>query len=83
MQFGISTLSRGLYTSRATYMAVAQAAERAGFAFISVNDHIVVPGKLGSAYPWVAPGRRPSTATASTRSQPSHSSPAAPRGSSC
>jgi probable F420-dependent oxidoreductase len=56
MQFGISTLSRGLYTSRATYMAVAQAAERAGFAFISVNDHIIVPGKLGSAYPYTQGG---------------------------
>lgn len=56
MQFGISTLSRGLYTSRATYMAVAQAAERAGFAFLSVNDHIIVPGKLGSAYPYTQGG---------------------------
>lgn len=56
MQFGISTLSRGLYTSRATYMAVAQAAERAGFSFMSVNDHIVVPDKLGSAYPYTKGG---------------------------
>ncbi|MEZ5817192.1 MAG: LLM class F420-dependent oxidoreductase [Hyphomicrobiaceae bacterium] len=56
MQFGISTLSRGLYTSRATYMAVAQAAERAGFSFLSVNDHIIVPGKLGSAYPYTQGG---------------------------
>ncbi len=56
MQFGISTLSRGLFTSRAAYMAVAQAAERAGFAFISVNDHLVVPSDLGSSYPYTAGG---------------------------
>lgn len=56
MQFGISTLSRGLFTSRGTYMAVAQAAERAGFSFMSVNDHIIVPGKLGSAYPYTQGG---------------------------
>lgn len=56
MQFGISTLSRGLYTNREVFMAVAQAAERAGFAFMSVNDHIIVPGKLGSAYPYTQGG---------------------------
>ena len=56
MEFGISTLSRGLYTSRGAYMAVAQAAERAGFSFLSVNDHIIVPGKLGSAYPYTQGG---------------------------
>ena len=56
MEFGISTLSRGLYTSRGTYMAVAQAAEAAGFSFLSVNDHIIVPGQLGSAYPYTQGG---------------------------
>jgi probable F420-dependent oxidoreductase len=56
MEFGISTQSRGLYASRAAYMAVAQAAERAGFSFLSVNDHIIVPGKLGSAYPYTEGG---------------------------
>ena len=56
MQFGISTQSRGLYVSRAAYMAVVQAAERAGFAFFSVNDHIIVPAQLGSAYPYTQGG---------------------------
>jgi probable F420-dependent oxidoreductase len=56
MHFGISTLSRGLYTSRAAYMAVAQAAEQAGFDFLSVNDHLVVPANLGSSYPYTAGG---------------------------
>lgn len=49
MNFGISTLSRSLYTSREAYMTVAQAAEQAGFDFMSVNDHIIVPTNLGSA----------------------------------
>ena len=56
MEFGISTLSRGIYTSRAAYMAVAQAAEQAGFGFMSVNDHIIVPANLGSAYPYTPGG---------------------------
>ncbi len=56
MKFGVSTLSRGIYTSRDAYMAVAQAAERAGFDFMSVNDHLIVPGKLGSAYPYTQGG---------------------------
>ncbi|MFV0295375.1 MAG: LLM class F420-dependent oxidoreductase [Hyphomicrobiaceae bacterium] len=56
MQFGISTLSRGLFTSRAAYMSVAQNAERAGFALMSVNDHIIVPSDLGSAYPYTVGG---------------------------
>jgi probable F420-dependent oxidoreductase len=56
MEFGISTQSRGLYTTRGTYMTVAQAAERAGFSFLSVNDHIIVPGKLDSPYPYTQGG---------------------------
>ena len=56
IEFGISTLSRGILLSREAYMQVAQAAERAGFAFLSVNDHLVVPGNLGSAYPYTQDG---------------------------
>ena len=56
MKFGISTLSRGIYTSRDAYMKVAQAAESAGFDFMSVNDHLIVPDKLDSAYPYTQGG---------------------------
>jgi probable F420-dependent oxidoreductase len=56
IKFGISTLSRGILVSRTAYMQVAQAAERAGFVFISVNDHVIVPGRLGSAYPYTRGG---------------------------
>jgi len=55
MKFGLSTLTRGLLTTRAAYQAVAKAAENAGFDFLSVSDHIVVPADLKSAYPY-APG---------------------------
>ena len=56
MKFGISTLSRGLCTSRQAYKAVAQAAERSGFDFMSVNDHVIVPAALDSPYPYTAGG---------------------------
>ena len=56
IEFGLSTLSRGILVSRAAYLEVAQAAERAGFAFLSVNDHLIVPGRLGSAYPYTQGG---------------------------
>jgi probable F420-dependent oxidoreductase len=56
MKFGISTLSRGILVTRQAYLDVACAAERSGFDFLSVNDHIVVPGDLGSAYPYVEGG---------------------------
>lgn len=57
MKFGISTLSRGLFTSREAYKAIAQAAESAGFDFLSVNDHLVVPAQLESAYPYTQGGQ--------------------------
>jgi len=56
IEFGLSTLSRGILVSRAAYLDVAQAAERAGFAFLSVNDHLIVPSRLGSAYPYTQGG---------------------------
>ena len=55
MKFGLSTLTRGLLTTREAYQAIARAAEHAGFDFLSVSDHIVVPADLKSAYPY-APG---------------------------
>ena len=56
IEFGLSTLSRGILVSRAAYLDVAQAAERTGFAFLSVNDHLIVPSRLGSAYPYTQGG---------------------------
>ena len=56
MKFGLSTVTRGVFSSRENYMAVAKAAERAGFDFLSVSDHLIVPGKLESHYPYTVSG---------------------------
>jgi probable F420-dependent oxidoreductase len=56
MKFGLSTVTRGVFSSRDNYMAVAKAAERAGFDFLSVSDHLIVPGKLTSHYPYTPTG---------------------------
>ena len=56
MKFGLSTLTRGLCTTREAYQAVAKAAQAAGFDFLAVSDHVVVPAHLKSAYPYTAGG---------------------------
>jgi alkanesulfonate monooxygenase SsuD/methylene tetrahydromethanopterin reductase-like flavin-dependent oxidoreductase (luciferase family) len=43
MKFGVSTVTRGVFTTLEAYSAVAKAAERAGFDFLAVSDHLVVP----------------------------------------
>jgi probable F420-dependent oxidoreductase len=57
MDFGLSTLSRGVFVTSEAYLETAKAAERAGFGFMSVNDHVVVPASLDSAYPYTQGGR--------------------------
>jgi probable F420-dependent oxidoreductase len=56
MKFGLSTLTRGVFSTRESYRDVAVAAERAGFDFLSVSDHVVVPANLKSRYPYAATG---------------------------
>jgi probable F420-dependent oxidoreductase len=56
MRFGLSTLTRGIFSNRDNYMAVAKAAERSGFDFLSVSDHLIVPGNLKTRYPYTATG---------------------------
>jgi probable F420-dependent oxidoreductase len=56
MKFGLSTLTRGLLTTREAYQAIAKAAEDAGFDFLSVSDHVVLPATLKSAYPYAVGG---------------------------
>jgi probable F420-dependent oxidoreductase len=56
MEFGVNTFTRGAMDSRKGYMAVAAAAERQGFAFLSVNDHVVVPRDIASRYPYSEEG---------------------------
>jgi probable F420-dependent oxidoreductase len=56
MNFGVSTLSRGPTATRAGFLAMAQAADRLGYGFVSVNDHVVVPGDVASKYPYSEDG---------------------------
>jgi probable F420-dependent oxidoreductase len=52
MDIGMATASRGACGTRQGYLAVARRAEELGFAFIGVNDHVVVPGGIASRYPY-------------------------------
>ena len=56
MKFGLSTLTQRVFTSADNYMAVAAAAEEAGFDFLSVSDHLVIPAARESHYPYVVGG---------------------------
>lgn len=56
MRFGVNILSRGPMANRAGYKAVASAAERLGFDFVSANDHVVVPADIDSRYPYSEEG---------------------------
>jgi probable F420-dependent oxidoreductase len=59
MDIGVGTMTRGECATRAGYTAVAERAERLGFGFISVNDHIVIPGDIASRYPYSEEGQWP------------------------
>ena len=56
MRFGVNILSRGPMATEDGYRTIAANAERLGFDFISVNDHIVVPADIGSRYPYSEEG---------------------------
>jgi probable F420-dependent oxidoreductase len=56
MDFGINTFTRGATETRDGYMMIAQAADRLGFGFLSVNDHVVVPRDFHSKYPYSEDG---------------------------
>jgi probable F420-dependent oxidoreductase len=57
MKFGVTTFTRGPLATREGYHAIAAAAEKAGFDFIAVNDHVVVPTSFESAYPYNPEGK--------------------------
>ncbi len=56
MRFGVNILSRGPMANRKGYKAVAGAAERLGFDFVSANDHVLVPADIDSRYPYSEEG---------------------------
>ncbi|HUS98499.1 MAG TPA: LLM class F420-dependent oxidoreductase [Hyphomicrobiaceae bacterium] len=57
MKFGINTSARGTMSTRQAYMTIAQLAERVGFDFLSISDHVVVPRSIESEYPYSEGGK--------------------------
>ncbi len=52
MKFGLNTSPRGLMSTRDAYLTIAQLADRMGYDFLSVSDHVVVPNTIESTYPY-------------------------------
>jgi probable F420-dependent oxidoreductase len=59
MDFGINLLTRGMTGSPEGLLAVAHQAEALGFSHITANDHIVVPNRIASRYPYTPTGEWP------------------------
>ncbi|MBI2000285.1 MAG: LLM class F420-dependent oxidoreductase [candidate division NC10 bacterium] len=56
MKFGLALTTRGRDATRETLARVSCAAEECGFDSIWVTDHIVIPSRIGSVYPYEATG---------------------------
>ena len=54
--FGVNTSTRGALRDRNAYMQVGQTADRLGYGFLSINDHVVVPRDIASRYPYSEEG---------------------------
>jgi probable F420-dependent oxidoreductase len=52
-------MTRGITGNAEGLLAVARQAEALGFAHVTVNDHIVVPNRIASRYPYTASGEWP------------------------
>jgi probable F420-dependent oxidoreductase len=62
MQFGMMIMARGPGGRAPGLTAMAQAAEQGGLDMIGINDHVVVPGNINSAYPYSDDGVWPGAA---------------------
>lgn len=56
MQFGINAPFRGPLATPEAIQKIAQRAEKLGYGYIIVSDHIVVPRKIDSPYPYSESG---------------------------
>jgi probable F420-dependent oxidoreductase len=63
MDFGIHFGTRGCLASRDNIMALAQRAERDGYAYLGVADHLIVPDHTKVRYPYTADGVWPGAPT--------------------
>ena len=59
MDFGFSLPTRGPLATAEDVTAIARAGEDLGFGHCTVNDHIVLPRKVGSVYPYSQTGEWP------------------------
>lgn len=59
MEFGIHIGTRGCLANRDNMMAVATAAEAAGYDILGVNDHLIMPATPDGTYPYTATGLHP------------------------
>ena len=59
MDFGVNLLTRGITGNAEGLLSMARQAEALGFGHITVNDHIVVPNRIASRYPYTATGEWP------------------------
>ena len=56
MKFGLGLTTRGIFADRETYLTVARAADKAGFDFLAVTDHLITPKNQVSKYPYTPDG---------------------------
>ena len=59
MDFGVNLLTRGITGGPEGLLAMAGKAEALGFAHVTANDHIVVPNRIASRYPYTPTGAWP------------------------
>ena len=62
MEFGFGVPTRGPMANPESLITLAQRGEEMGFDFVSVSDHIVIPNKLASSYPYTETGEFAGTA---------------------
>ena len=56
MEFGVNIMTRGIGGNAEGILTLARRAEALGYGALTINDHIVVPNKIGSKYPYTPTG---------------------------
>jgi probable F420-dependent oxidoreductase len=59
MDFGVNLLTRGITGNAEGLLSMARQAEALGFGHVTINDHIVVPNRIASRYPYTPTGEWP------------------------
>lgn len=59
MQFGVNLMTRGITGTPEGLLAMVRRAEAESFGHVTVNDHIVVPNRIASRYPYTPTGEWP------------------------